>query len=99
MHCKKGKTWSIINALNLRLTLKKSLPRLPLVEKADDFWAFSWTGRELANLHLNYEIIEPYKKCNILYAPFTNKGNIINYHVEKCVSVKLIVRRRIRVLL
>ena len=63
--------------------LKKSLPRLPLVEKADDFWAFSKTGRELANLHLNYETIEPYKKCNILYSPFTNKGDRINYHVEK----------------
>ncbi len=63
--------------------LKKSLPRLPLVEKADDFWAFSKAGRELANLHLNYETIEPYKKCNILYAPFTNKGDRINYHVEK----------------
>lgn len=63
--------------------LKKSLPRLPLVEKTDDFWAFSKAGRELANLHLNYETIEPYKKCNILYAPFTNKGDRINYHVEK----------------
>lgn len=63
--------------------LKKSLPRLPLVEKADDFWAFSKAGRELANLHLNYETIEPYKKCNILYSPFTNKGDRINYHVEK----------------
>lgn len=63
--------------------LKKSLPRLPLVEKADDFWTFSKAGRELANLHLNYETVEPYKKCNILYAPFTNKGDRINYHVEK----------------
>ena len=63
--------------------LKKSLPRLPLVEKADDFWAFSKAGRDLANLHLNYETIEPYKKCNILYSPFTNKGDRINYHVEK----------------
>lgn len=63
--------------------LKKSLPRLPLVEKADDFWTFSKAGRELANLHLNYETVEPYKKCNILYAPFTNKGDRINHHVEK----------------
>lgn len=63
--------------------LKKSLPRLPLVEKADDFWTFSKAGRELANLHLNYETVEPYKKCNILYSPFTNKGDRINYHVEK----------------
>jgi predicted helicase len=35
--------------------LKKMLPRLPLVEKPADFWAFSKAGRELANLHLNYE--------------------------------------------
>lgn len=35
--------------------LKKMLPRLPLVEKVDDFWAFSRAGRELAELHLNYE--------------------------------------------
>ena len=35
--------------------LKKMLPRLPLVEKTDDFWAFSRAGRELAELHLNYE--------------------------------------------
>ena len=63
--------------------LKKSLPRLPLVEKADDFWAFSKAGRALANLHLNYETIEPYGKCVIVHAPLTTKGDSINYHVEK----------------
>ena len=31
------------------------LPRLPLVEKPADFWAFSKAGRALADLHLNYE--------------------------------------------
>jgi predicted helicase len=35
--------------------LKKTLPRLPLVEKPTDFWAFSEAGRKLADLHLNYE--------------------------------------------
>ncbi|MBR1850393.1 MAG: DEAD/DEAH box helicase [Bacteroidales bacterium] len=39
--------------------LKKMLPRLPLVERADDFWAFSQAGRQLAELHLDYEHIEP----------------------------------------
>lgn len=63
--------------------LKKSLPRLPLVEKVDDFWAFSKAGRELADLHLSYEIVEPYRKCQVIYAPLTNKGERINYHVEK----------------
>ena len=63
--------------------LKKSLPRLPLVEKADDFWAFSKAGRALADLHLNYETIETYKKCLVLHAPLTNKGESVNYQVEK----------------
>ena len=63
--------------------LKKSLPRLPLVEKADDFWTFSKTGRMLADLHLNYETVEPYRECQVIYAPLTNKGDSINYRVEK----------------
>jgi predicted helicase len=40
--------------------LKKSLPRIPLVDGAETFWAFSKAGRELAELHLNYETAEPY---------------------------------------
>ena len=37
--------------------LKKELPRIPL---ADDFAAFSRAGRKLAQLHLNYETVEPW---------------------------------------
>ena len=39
--------------------LKKMLPRLPLVESVADFWAFSKAGRQLAELHLNYETVAP----------------------------------------
>ena len=35
--------------------LEKMLPRIPLVDKVEDFWAFSNAGRDLAKLHLNYE--------------------------------------------
>jgi predicted helicase len=35
--------------------LKKMLPRLPVVEKPADFWTFSKAGRDLADLHLQYE--------------------------------------------
>ena len=35
--------------------LKKMLPRILLVEKASDFKAFMQAGRNLADLHLNYE--------------------------------------------
>lgn len=59
--------------------LKKMLPRLPLVDKADDFWAFSKAGRELAHLHLNYETVEPYKGV----VPVFGAGNRVDYHVEK----------------
>ncbi len=39
--------------------LKKMLPRLPLVEEVKDFWAFNKAGRQLAELHLNYETVAP----------------------------------------
>lgn len=37
--------------------LKKSLPRIPIVEDIDAFLDFSYAGKQLANLHLNYEEI------------------------------------------
>ncbi|HHN8279436.1 TPA: type ISP restriction/modification enzyme, partial [Morganella morganii] len=41
--------------------LIKDLPRIPCVKSIEDFWTFSKAGRELANLHLNYEKVERYK--------------------------------------
>lgn len=41
--------------------LSKELPRIPRVKTVEGFWGFSKAGRELANWHLNYETIEPYK--------------------------------------
>ncbi len=41
--------------------LAKELPRIPRVKKLEDFWSFSKAGRELAELHVNYETVEPYK--------------------------------------
>lgn len=40
--------------------LSKELPRIPRVKTVADFWAFSKAGRKLADLHLNYESVEPY---------------------------------------
>jgi predicted helicase len=40
--------------------LAKELPRIPCVAKAEDFWAFSKSGRALAELHLNYETVPIY---------------------------------------
>ncbi|EJF98522.1 hypothetical protein MEI_00484 [Bartonella vinsonii subsp. arupensis Pm136co] len=40
--------------------LSKELPRIPCVKSAEDFWMFVKAGRELGNLHVNYETVEPY---------------------------------------
>ena len=57
--------------------LKKMLPRIPLVDVPKDFWTFSKTGRELADLHINYESIPAYEGVTI-------KGIDSNfYKVEK----------------
>jgi predicted helicase len=34
------------------------LPRIPF---AQDFWAFSQAGRDLAHWHINYETIAPFE--------------------------------------
>lgn len=79
--------YGILHSPDYRATfatdLKKSLPRLPLVENLDDFWAFSRAGRELAEWHLNYETIKPYNGCIIHFGAYSNKGEAINYRVEK----------------
>jgi len=57
--------------------LKKTLPRLPLVERVDDFWAFSKAGRKLAELHINYEDVVPYEGVKVSGTQHNN------YRVDK----------------
>ncbi len=40
--------------------LSKELPRIPCVKTAKDFWYFSQAGRDLAELHINYETVDKY---------------------------------------
>lgn len=40
--------------------LSKQLPRLPLLKRVEDFRAFVAAGRELGDLHVDYESVEPY---------------------------------------
>ena len=64
--------------------LSKELPRIPRVKTAADFRAFSQAGRALADLHLNYETVQPY--------PLTieAKGTLTDadYRVEKMKPAK-----------
>ena len=48
-----------------------------MVDKPEDFWAFSKAGRELAELHLNYETVEPYQGVECEENP------VCGYGVEK----------------
>ncbi|QQS65386.1 DEAD/DEAH box helicase [Candidatus Saccharibacteria bacterium] len=45
--------------------LSKMLPRLPLVEKPEEFWEFSKAGRKLADIHVNYEDVLPYEGVKV----------------------------------
>lgn len=59
--------------------LSKELPRIPRVRRFVDFLSFSQAGRELAELHLNYETVEKYPlTIDIKGAP-----NKVDYRVEK----------------
>ncbi len=55
--------------------LKRELPRIPL---APDFKAFAKAGKKLADLHLNYESLEPWP-----LEWLETEGEPLSYHVEK----------------
>lgn len=64
--------------------LKKTLPRLPLVDDVPDFWAFSKAGRKLADLHINYEGVEPYAKAQVILPEIQHQMDAYEfYSVEK----------------
>ena len=58
--------------------LSKDLPRIPRVKKIEDFTIFSRSGKDLANLHINYDQVEKYPiKINL--SNLESK----DFHVEK----------------
>ena len=56
--------------------LKRDLPHIPF---AEDFWGFANAGRELADLHINYESAPKYDKLKHIETP----GMPIDWRVEK----------------
>ena len=56
--------------------LKRDLPHIPL---AEDFWGFANAGRELADLHINYESVPKYDQLKHIETP----GLPIDWRVEK----------------
>ena len=60
--------------------LKKSLPRIPLVERLEDFRKIAEVGRRLAALHLSYETLDPY--------PLEEVGDFADRRIVKMVFPK-----------
>lgn len=65
--------------------LKKMLPRIP---KAVDFWSYSTIGRELAELHVNYERMPAYSSIQAEWSMDTPTDEWAKYHVTKLVWAK-----------
>ncbi len=57
--------------------LKRELPRIPMLGTAADFHAFAAAGRKLADLHVGYESVQPYKLRRI-----ENADEPVNWRVE-----------------
>lgn len=62
--------------------LAKSQARIPMAATAADFWAFAAAGRELAELHVGYESVAPYRLDEI-YANGWNADAPDAWRVEK----------------
>ena len=65
--------------------LTKQLPRIPLMNRYEDFRAFVTAGRELGELHVNFEGVEPFpvtiKEGDLRLANIPNP--VAYYRVEK----------------
>lgn len=64
--------------------LKKELPRIPL---AGDFASFSRYGRKLAELHLNYENVEPWQEI-LEEGDSSNPGRTVKMSFGKCAKTE-----------
>lgn len=80
--------------------LKKSLPRIPIVDNVQDFMAFYKAGKALAELHLNYEQVPPSPDVHATIAdavykeptsddPFSGYTQYDHFFVEKMVFPKV----------
>ena len=63
--------------------LRKSLPRIPIIERVEDFMAFSKAGRALADLHLKYEDYAYEADVQVEERERNTKDEYAYYAVEK----------------
>lgn len=63
--------------------LRKSLPRLPIVETVSELMDFYNAGKALADLHLNYESVEPCEEVKVVCDQAIDNSNYELFEVEK----------------
>ena len=63
--------------------LRKALPRIPIVERAEEFIAFAKAGRELAHLHLHYEDFANEAGVEVEETDYSAADEFAFYAVEK----------------
>ena len=63
--------------------LRKALPRIPIVERAEEFIAFAKAGRELAHLHLRYEDFANEAGVEVVETDYSAADEFAFYAVEK----------------
>lgn len=61
--------------------LKKSLPRIPIITDETEWLNFYYAGKMLAELHLNYESVEPYEVT--ISDTYTGEDEYAHYAVSK----------------
>ena len=79
-------TYGVLHSRQWRATfaddLAKSPARIPMAPTAEDFHAFTDAGRKLADLHVNYESVEPWT-LNEIHAEGWDANAASAYRVEK----------------
>ena len=79
-------TYGVLHSEQYRETfaadLQKQAARIPMAASLADFHAFADAGRQLADLHVNYETVEPYPLDEI-HPPGWNPDAPNAYRVEK----------------
>lgn len=63
--------------------LSKSLPRIVCLKKESDFWIFSRAGRDLSELHLNYETADCYPVLLDTGGKYIKEFDNEDYYVTK----------------
>lgn len=84
LHCKEYRETFAVD-------LKKSLPRIPIPEKAENFISFYQAGKTLADLHLNYETVAP---CSDVVVEDTLKSATDDYERFRVAKMKFLSKDR-----